>query len=98
MRVTPLEFSHTPAPAADKPHMADLTIPLQGMSLAESRLNTTASRIARLGVSSPDPQGDTVDLSAGMVALMQSSNDFQANVKVAHTFDEMNQSLLDIMA
>ena len=71
---------------------------MQGMSQAESQLNTAASHIARLGSSSPDPQGDTVDLSAEMVALMQSRNDFQANVKVVHAFDEMNKSLLNILA
>ena len=77
--------------------MPDLSIPLGGMSQAESRVNTAASRLARLGASLSDPQ-DTVDLSAEMIALMDSKNNFETNVKVAQTFDQMNRTVLDILA
>jgi flagellar basal body rod protein FlgF len=77
--------------------MPDFTIPLAGMAHAETRVNTVAARISRMGASVSDPQ-DTVDLSAEMVALMDSKNNFEANVKVAHTFDEMSRTTLDILA
>lgn len=77
--------------------MADLTIPLSGMSKAESRVNATASRIAHMGT--PKTNGeDTVDLSAEMVALMQSKNAYAVNAKVAQSFDQMNRTLVDIFA
>jgi flagellar basal body rod protein FlgB len=77
----------------------DLSIPLAGMSRAEQSLNTTASQLARMPLSAPQAAspGDTVDLSAEMIALMQSRNDFETNVKVAQTFDEMQQSLLNVL-
>ena len=78
--------------------MADLSIPLAGMSQAVSRLNTAASRIARapLQGTPPDAQ-DSVDLSSEMVALLASRNDFEANTKVVKTFDEMTKTLLNIL-
>ncbi len=41
---------------------------------------------------------DTVDLSAEMVALMQSKNAYAVNAKVAQSFDQMNRTLVDIFA
>jgi flagellar basal body rod protein FlgG len=53
-------------------------IALAGMNTAQARLEHTATRIAH--VSEPE---DRVDLSAEMVALMESRDDFAANAKVA---------------
>ncbi len=78
--------------------MLNLSIPLQGMSQAASRVDTAASRIARAGSLSQSQQPDTIDLSAEMIALMQSRNDFAANAKVAGSFDEMTKSVLNILA
>ncbi len=77
--------------------MGDLSIPLGGMAQAESRLNTVASRLARLAVPASAP-GDTVDLSAEMVALTESKNAYEANVKAAQTFEQMSRTVLDILA
>jgi flagellar basal body rod protein FlgC len=76
--------------------MVDMSFPLSGMTRAESRLEVTASRIARAPLTAASPE-DTVDLSAEMIALLASRNDFEANVKVAQRFDEVNRSLLDIL-
>jgi long-subunit fatty acid transport protein len=76
--------------------IVDMSFPLSGMARAESRLEVSASRIARAPLSAAT-RADTVDLSAEMIALMTSRNDFEANVKVAQTFDEVNQSLLDLL-
>lgn len=77
--------------------MADLTIPLHGLAQAEARVNTSASRIARLG-SQTSSSEDTVDLSAEMVALLESSNSYASNVNVARSFEEMSRTLLNILA
>lgn len=74
----------------------DFSIPLAGMSRAEQSLNTTASRIARMPATVQQP-GDSVDLSAEMVSLLQSRNDFETNVKVAQTYDQMQKSLIDLV-
>jgi flagellar basal body rod protein FlgF len=66
---------------------------LEGMSRAETQLNQAASDIAR----APVAGGDIVDLSASMVALMQSKNSFEANTKVFKAADEMSQALLNIV-
>ena len=78
--------------------MADLSIPLYGLSQAESRVNTAASRIARMGSPAVAGSEDNVDLSGEMVALMESKNAYAVNAKVAQTFDQMNGSLLNILA
>ena len=70
---------------------------LTGMNEAESQLDSTASRIARLPFPNTAPQ-DTVDLSQEMVNLIQSRNDFAGNTKVAQTADEIQQSTLSILA
>lgn len=72
--------------------MLDFSIPLAGITAAQSRASTAATRMAQAG----DPQ-DTVDLSAEMIALLESKNAQAANVKVAQTFDEMNQSTLSLL-
>ncbi len=72
--------------------MVDFAIPLAGITNAESRASTAAARIARAS----DPQ-DTVDLSAEMIALLESKNAQAANVKVAQTFDDINQATLNLL-
>lgn len=63
------------------------------MAKAEARLETTAKRLARAA----DP-ADTVDLSAEMVALMESRNAFAVNVKVLEAASRMQQSVIDLLA
>jgi len=51
-----------------------LSSALEGMARAETQLNKAAGDIARAPVVSSG--GDVVDVSASMVALMQSKNSF----------------------
>lgn len=69
---------------------------LEGMSRAETQLNRAASDIARATTVSP-PGVDIVDLSASMVSLLQSRNNFDANTKVFKVADEMQKSLLNVI-
>ena len=73
-----------------------LSSALQGMSRAETQLNKTAVDIARAPVVPPGG-GDIVDLSAAMVALLQSRNSFEANTKVFKVADEMSKTLLNVL-
>lgn len=73
--------------------MIDFSTPLAGLNAATTTVNRAASNIAKSSFSS-----DRIDLSQEMVNLMRGQNDFEANTKVIRTEDQMNQSLLDIMA
>ncbi len=86
--------------------MADFSIPIQGMSRASVDFDRAASNIARSSlppqkadVSSGKvgPKEDTVELSTGMVDLLQAKNDYAANTKTFHVMDEMNRNLLDMV-
>jgi flagellar basal body rod protein FlgG len=77
----------------DMGYMIDFQAPLQGLSQASASLDRAATRIASIGT----PQGDSVDLSAEMVALIQAKNNFAANAKVTQTLDEVTKSLLDLI-
>ena len=57
-------------------------------------MDRTASRLARPADSSGT--GDTVDLSAEMVALLQTKNATAVGVRLAQTVDDLQQSTLDI--
>jgi flagellar hook protein FlgE len=69
-----------------------MTSSLQGMQRAETQLNQVAQNIA--DGPSASAQGDTVDLSAQAVALIQSKNSFEANTAALKVSDEMTQTLL----
>lgn len=58
-----------------------------GLQRAEGQLNQAAQTIAT-------PQGDSVDLSAQAVALIQAKNNFEANLKALQIGDEMTKDLL----
>jgi flagellar basal body rod protein FlgG len=67
-----------------------LSSALEGMSRAEVQLNKAAVDIARAPV-------DTVDLSAAMVALLESRNSFEANTRVFKVAADMQKSLLHLI-
>ena len=74
-------------------------IALQGLQQADSQLNQAATRIASFGATSPDSTSlDTVNLSAEMVALMSAQDLASVNLKTLQTADEIQKSLIDIMA
>jgi flagellar hook protein FlgE len=82
-------------PAADKPDMIDFSTPLAGMDAAAASLNRTAERIASIG---GNPQGDSVNLGAEAVAMIEAKNEFAANIQVVRTADEMTRALLNVLA
>jgi flagellar basal body rod protein FlgG len=73
--------------------MIDFGVPLSGMTQAMQQLDRTASRIAT--PETQNPQGDTVDLSSDMVALLQARQNFEANAKALHTENDLTKTMLD---
>ena len=67
---------------------------VQGMQRAEAQLNQAAQNIAQGPSSFSASQGDTVDLSAQAVALIQAKNSFEANTAAFKVGNEMTQALL----
>jgi flagellar basal body rod protein FlgC len=74
--------------------MIDFSTPLAGMSAAEQSINKIAANVATAGSST---SGDSVDLSAEAVALLQAKNDFHANANVVHAEDDVYRSLLKMV-
>jgi hypothetical protein len=72
---------------------------LAGLQSAQASLEATSVKLAR-GLAPVDTGAgvDTVDLSAAMVALLQSKHHFSANIAVLETAGEMEQRVLDILA
>jgi flagellar hook protein FlgE len=64
---------------------------LSGLQQAQAHLNTVAGQIAN-----PDNPADTVDLSTQAVALIQSRDDFAANIAVLKTVDELQKGVFDL--
>jgi flagellar hook protein FlgE len=77
--------------------MVDLTTPLQGMQQAADRFQVAAERISRMPSLAASPPEDVLDLSSEMVALMESRNQFAANVKTARVADDMSRAALDLL-
>jgi len=69
---------------------------LQGMQQAEAQFNTAAGKIAQLP-STANGGGDTVDLSAEIVAMMGARDNFMANVGAAKTGDQLQRTLLNML-
>lgn len=78
--------------------MIDFSTPLAGLDRAESKINQVASELAHAGTATTGaPGGDTVDLSAEMVSLLQARNDYSGNLKIIQSEDDMNKSLLNVL-
>ena len=79
--------------------MAAISFALQGINQAETRLNAAAAQLSAGSVGTADSAGiDTVDLSSAMVSLMEARNGLNASVSVAHTAEQMQGSLLSLLA
>ena len=77
--------------------MIGLSAPLEGLSRAQASFDSAAAKIAQpISLDSPNPQ-DQVSLSDQMVALMQSRNDYEANLKSLQTSNQMQKTLLDLI-
>jgi flagellar hook protein FlgE len=74
-----------------------MTSSLQGMQQAENQLNQVAQTIAQGPFTSAGPQGDTVDLSAQAVAMIQAKNNFEANTAALKVGEEMTQALFKLV-
>ncbi|MEO5807680.1 flagellar basal body rod C-terminal domain-containing protein [Devosia sp.] len=64
-----------------------------GMRAATSRLESSASKIARIG----DGSGD-VDVAGEMINVLQAKFEFEANAKMARAGGDMLKSAIDILA
>lgn len=75
------------------------SIALRGLQQAEIQLDTTAAAVGRAdGKSSPGSNGDVVDLSSAMVALISAQTSYQANLATLKTADQMVQNLVNLVA
>ena len=70
------------------------SVALRGMQDAQSTLQKTANQIASV---SPE-NSDSVDLSSQMVAMLAARNQFQTDVRVVKTADDMQKKVLDLQA
>ena len=77
--------------------MVNPTTPVQGMQQAADRFQLAAERIARMPSQALSPPEDTLDLSSEMVALLESRNQFAANVNTARVGDQMTRASLDLL-
>jgi len=71
-----------------------MSVALGGMRNVQSTLERTAERIAAV---SPETS-DSVDLSSQMVAMLAARNQFQSNARVIQTADDMQKTLLSLLA
>jgi len=72
----------------------DFSTPLQGLQSAMDRVFTAGRQIAQPAKAN---SGDSVDLSAAAVALLDARHAFDANVKVTKTVDEMARTRIDVL-
>ena len=77
--------------------MQAISAALQGLQQAENQLNQTASVLARSPLSAAAPQ-DQVSLSDSVVSLLQAKTSFNANLDTIKVADEMQKSLLSVLA
>ena len=77
--------------------MVGFSAPLEGLSRAQASFDSAAAKIAQpVSPDAPNPQ-DEVSLSDQMVALMQSRNAYEANLKSLQTGYQMQKTLLDLL-
>ena len=71
------------------------------MQNAQAQFDKAASRIAQLpnglDAGTSGATGDTIDLSAEIVAMMSARDNFMANVEAAKTGDSMQRTLLNMI-
>jgi hypothetical protein len=77
--------------------MVSLDTPLQGLNRAQESFDQAAAKVAQ-PIEPNQPQQDQVSLSDAMVSMLQSANDYQANLKSLEVGNQMQKSLLNILA
>jgi len=75
--------------------MSALGSALEIIQRASATVDRTASRLARPTAVSAD--GDTVDLSGEMVALLQARTANEVGVKLAQTVDDLQKSTISVL-
>jgi flagellar hook protein FlgE len=70
---------------------------LDGLQRAQSAIEATAARIARLPTSVDQIPADIVDISAEAVALLLAKNAYKASLKAIETGAELSRSTLDLL-
>jgi len=72
---------------------------LQGMNRMMSKMEGHADRISRFGTDiGPDSGGTGISLPEEMVGMMVSQIGYSANLQVFRVADEMQGTLLDVLA
>lgn len=77
--------------------MVNLSTPLQGLNSAQEAFDQAASKVAQ-PIQPNQVQQDEVSLSDAMVSMLQASNDYVANLKSLEAGNQMQKSLLNILA
>jgi flagellar hook protein FlgE len=70
---------------------------LDGLQRAQSAIEATAARIARLPTGVDPIPTDIVDISAQAVALLLAKNAYKASLKAIETGTELSRSTLDLL-
>jgi flagellar hook protein FlgE len=75
------------------------SIALQGLQQADHQLDAAAAGIASAGANSANEgNGDVVDFSSEMVALMSAQILYEANLSTLKTADQVEQNLVNLTA
>jgi hypothetical protein len=71
-------------------------IALTGLDNAREQIETSGRRLA--SAASPDNPGDTIDLSSAAAQLMAARNQYETNLQVLETGDQMERQTIDLLA
>jgi flagellar hook-associated protein FlgK len=77
--------------------MVGLNTPLEGLARAQTNFDQAAAKVAD-SFSVDAASQDQVSLSDAAVAMMQASNDYKANLKSLQVVNDMQKSILNILA
>lgn len=77
--------------------MNGLDTSLEGLSRAQAAFDQAADNIARSPSANPQNPQDQVSVSDEMVALLNSRNDYEANLKSLDAGKELQKKLLDLI-
>lgn len=78
---------------ADKVDVEISSIALSGVEAASASFEKAAAKVA----SAASPAADSVDLSAAAVQMLNSRNDFTANLQTLHVANEMERQAIDLL-
>jgi hypothetical protein len=79
--------------------VGNLSVSLNALRTAESRINETAKRLSRFPLSLESGQAsDVVELSTETVSLLQNQRVAEANLNAWRSQSEIQQRVLDLLA